>query len=45
VRPTGADYLFVFGVATLFGALIALPLLLAIWLASVAWQWLSGLVA
>jgi hypothetical protein len=45
VRPTGADYFFVFGVATLFGALIAVPLLLALWLASVAWQWLSSLVA
>jgi hypothetical protein len=45
VQPTGSDYAFVFGVATLFGALLALPLILAIWLASVAWHWLNGLFA
>lgn len=45
VRPTGRDYAFVFGVATLFGALIALPLILALWLASVAWTWMNGLFA
>jgi hypothetical protein len=45
IRPEGRDYAFVFVVATLFGALIALPLILALWLASIAWQWLSGLFA
>lgn len=45
VRPTGSDYAFVFGAATLFGALIALPLILALWLASWAWHWMSGLFA
>jgi hypothetical protein len=42
VAPTQGDYAFVFGMAMLFGALIAIPMILAIWLTSLAWRWMTA---
>ena len=41
-RPTRGDYAFVFGMAVLFGAIIALPMILAIWLMTLAWNWIGS---
>jgi hypothetical protein len=40
--PTSGDYAFVFGLAALFGALMVVPMVLAIWAGAVAWRWLVG---
>jgi hypothetical protein len=38
--PTRSDYVFVFGVAAAFGMLAVVPVIIAIWLTAVLWQWL-----
>lgn len=38
--PAAGDYLFVFGLAALFGMAVMLPLVLGVWLATAAWHWL-----
>jgi hypothetical protein len=40
-RPTRADYVFVFAMAALFGALIVIPIVLALWLMSHLLGWLG----
>jgi hypothetical protein len=42
-QPTRGDYAFVFGMAALFGALIAIPVLIGLWLLGLLWTWLTGL--
>ena len=37
--PTRGDYLFVFAAAAVFGAIVLVPVVLAIWLAVKVWQW------
>ena len=39
--PSTADYVFVFTLAAIFGLLVLVPLLLALWLALRVWYWLS----
>ena len=39
--PTSGDYAFVFGLAILFGAVMVVPVLLAIWLALLVWNWIA----
>jgi len=40
--PTRGDYVFVFVLAGIFGLLILVPLLLALWLALRFWYWLAA---
>lgn len=39
--PTRGDYIFVFALAGIFGLLILVPLLLALWLALRLWYWMA----
>jgi hypothetical protein len=41
VRPTRADYTFVFIVAALVGLLVLIPVALAFWMATLFWQWIG----
>lgn len=42
VPPTRGDYAFVFTLAGIFGLLMLVPLLLALWLALRLWYWLAS---
>lgn len=41
-RPASGDYFFVFTIAALFGVLVFLPVVLAIWLTAMLWGWTIG---
>jgi hypothetical protein len=42
-RPaTRGDYVFVFGIAAVFGVLALVPVLLALWMAAALLEWLTG---
>jgi hypothetical protein len=40
--PTRSDYVFVFAIAGLFGLLVLVPVVMALWLTAALWQWLRG---
>lgn len=42
VRPTRADYAFVWGAAALLGVLVAVPMFVGLWLATWLWRALGG---
>lgn len=39
-RPSTSDYLVVWGLAAVFGALVLLPVVLGVWLTIVLWRWI-----
>lgn len=40
VKPTRSDYVFLYAIAAIVGILVMIPVVLALWLTVLLWQWL-----